>query len=45
MLTSLNVLMSAGAAAIGETIVEEEVVEEGVDNPEGACQPCIARVS
>ncbi len=45
MLTSLNVLMPTGAAAIGETTEEEEVVEEGVDKPEGACLPCIARVS
>ena len=46
MLTSLNVLMPAGSAASGEaTEEEEEVAEEGGGNPEGACLPCIARVS
>lgn len=44
MLTSLNV--PAGSAASGEaTEEEEEVAEEGGGNPEGACLPCIARVS
>lgn len=46
MLTSLNVLMPAGSAASGEATEEDEdVVEEGVGNQEGACLPCIARVS
>ncbi len=46
MLTSLNVLMPAGSATIGEATEEEEdVAKEGVGNPEGACLPCIARVS
>ena len=45
MLTSLNILMPSGSAASGEATEEEEVAEEGGGNPEGACLPCIARVS
>ncbi len=46
MLTSLNVPMPAGSSASGgATEEEEEVAEEGGGNPEGACLPCIARVS
>ena len=46
MLTSLNVLMPAGSAASGEATEEDEdVVGQGGGNPEGACLPCIARVS
>jgi len=44
VLTSLNV--PAGSAGSGEaTEEEEEVAEEGGGNPEGACLPCIARVT
>ncbi len=46
MLTSLNIPMPSSGAAIGEATEEEEdVVEEGGGNPEGACLPCILRVS
>ena len=45
MLTSLNLLMPAGSAASGEASEEEEAADEGGGNPEGACLPCIARVS
>jgi hypothetical protein len=45
VLTSLNVLMPACSAASGEASEEEEAADEGGGNPEGACLPCIARVS